>query len=133
MINSNRFDFSDAVKQTLRHELNITAEGISVIIPQVAKEACKKLKETSPRRAGKSQHLYSKNWKWKYEKGRLTCEAIVYGGKPTYRLAHLLEHGHAKRGGGRVSAIEHIKPVADWANDEAANRIVEYLSRNYGS
>lgn len=132
MINSNRFDFSKAVKQTLNYQVAITAEAISEVVPQVAQEAVRKLRQTSPKRDGKGPHEYSKNWKWKYEKGRLKCEAIVYGGKPTYRLAHLLEHGHARRGGGRdVPGIEHIRPVEEWANDEAVNRIIEYLERKY--
>lgn len=131
MINSSRFDFSRAVKQTLNYQVAITAEAISVVIPQVAKESVKQLKAVSKEKFGGTGE-YAKNWKWKYEKGRLKCEAIVYGGMPTYRIAHLLEHGHARRGGGRdVPGREHIAKVDRWANDEAVDRIIEYLERKY--
>lgn len=129
MGNSNRFDFSRAVKQVLKYTVSESAEAISVVVPQVAKEAVKKLKATSPERTGE----YKRHWTYKLEKGRLTCEAIVYGKSPTYRLAHLLEKGHANRGGGRTPGIEHIAPVEEWANDEAVDRIIDYLSKNYGA
>lgn len=130
MGNSNRFDFARAVKDTLKVYQGATAEALSEVIPQVAKEAVQKLKQTSPRDTGE----YGRHWTYKLEKGRLKCEAIVYGNKPTYRLAHLLEHGHARRGGGRdVPAIEHIAPVEEWDNDRAVDLAIEYLSKNYGS
>jgi hypothetical protein len=42
-------------------------------------------------------------------------------------LAHLLEHGHAKRGGGRVRAIPHIAPAEEMGIRELEERITRAL------
>lgn len=99
------------------------AEAVSEVVPQVAKEAVKKLKSESPRgRTGE----YAKKWTSKVEEGRTQVEAVVYGNAPTYRLAHLLEFGHVKRNGkGRVNAIPHIAKVEEWAVEEVQTRIAE--------
>ena len=95
-------------------------------IAEVAKESAKKLKQTSPRKTGK----YAAGWTYKVEKGTVTNSATVYGKKNTYPLAHLLEHGHAKRGGGRTAPIVHIKPVEEWAIAEVEKRIIEKVEGN---
>jgi hypothetical protein len=82
---------------------------------QVGKETVAMLKQTSPKKTGR----YAKGWRVK-KNGR---QRYVYNAvKP--QLTHLLEHGHAKRGGGRVRAYVHIKP----AEEAAAKRFVELTS-----
>ena len=94
-------------------------------VTEVAKESVKKLRQTSPRKTGK----YAAGWTYKVEKGTVTNSATVYGKRNTYPLAHLLEHGHAKRGGGRTAPIVHIKPVEEWAISEVEKRIREKVEQ----
>lgn len=55
---------------------------------------------------------YAKGWTSRVETGRYSAQGIIYN-KDVPELPHLLEHGHAKRGGGRVPGRVHIKPVED--------------------
>jgi hypothetical protein len=99
-------------------------EATTEVIDEVSKEAVKKLKQDSPKG---TKGKYAKGWTRKVETGRLTVGATVYGKHGTYQLAHLLEHGHAKRGGGRTEQLVHIAPVEQWAIDEAYERIMHRL------
>lgn len=77
---------------------------------EVAEMAAGELRATSPRRPGKGKH-YATGWAVKQSKKGLG--KVVYN-KDKYQLTHLLEYGHAKRGGnGRVKAIPHIKSVEE--------------------
>ena len=120
------FDLEKAVSDILAEYSVDVSKAAETAITAVAKEATKKLKQSAPRRTGK----YAKGWASKVEKGALTVEATVYGKTGTYQLAHLLEHGHARRGGGRnVDGIVHIKPVEEWAVKEVEQRIREKVSQ----
>lgn len=48
-----------------------------------------------------------------------------------YRRVHLLEFGHAKRGGGRVPAYPHLRPAYDKHAPRLVDRIKEII-RNGG-
>ena len=54
-------------------------------------------------------------------------EGHIYSRKPG--LPHLLEKGHAKIGGGKTSAFEHVKPAAEYAFRYAREHIGEYIAR----
>ena len=54
---------------------------------------------------------YAKSWQVKTTKETSQSLEVTVYSPSRYMLAHLLEHGHAKRGGGRVRAIPHIAPA----------------------
>ena len=117
------FDLEKAVSDILAEYSVDVSKAAETAITAVAKEATKKLKQSAPRRTGK----YAKGWASKVDKGFMTVEAVVYGKTGTYQLAHLLENGHAKRGGGRTAPVVHIAPVEEWAVSEVQKRIKEQL------
>lgn len=117
------FDLEKAVGDILAEYSVDVSKAAETAITEVAKEATKKLKQSAPRRTGK----YAKGWTSKVDKGFMTVEAVVYGKTGTYQLAHLLENGHAKRGGGRTAPVVHIAPVEEWAVSEVQKRIKEQL------
>lgn len=125
VVSSSKMNFAEVVQDMLQKQYYPqVVEVTTQVIDEVSKEAVKKLRQESPKG---SKGKYARGWTRKVETGRMTVGATVYGKTGTYQLAHLLEHGHAKRGGGRTSAIVHIKPVEEWAVDEAYSRIMHRL------
>lgn len=102
----------DGLEQAISNELKIYADEVKEALEEsqgeIAKEGVKTLKRTSPK--GKSKKKYSTGWATKKETERTGTTTIIYN-KNKPGLTHLLEKGHAKRGGGRVAGIEHIAPV----------------------
>lgn len=55
---------------------------------------------------------YASGWSSKVEETRMGSKATLYNAKVP-GLPHLLENGHANRGGGRTAGRVHIKPVEE--------------------
>lgn len=85
------------------------ADEIKKAADEVAAEAVRELKNTSPVQTGS----YAAGWRKKtvYE-SKGSKRNTVYN-KTDYQLTHLLEKGHASRNGGRVAAKVHIQPVEE--------------------
>ncbi|GGA56436.1 hypothetical protein GCM10007416_32040 [Kroppenstedtia guangzhouensis] len=102
-------DLSREISQALKDYTEEVSEGLEEAKEAAAKNAVKKLKQRSPKDTGD----YARGWRAK-KIGR----AWVVHNATDYQLTHLLEHGHAKRGGGRVAGIPHIGPVEEEAIQE---------------
>ena len=104
---------SAAIEKALKDYGVEVQENVDKAAKKVASAARTALKNTSPRGTRKitRRKHYADNWAVNTTNGRLRSKSIVYNKDPTYRVTHLLEHGHAKRNGGRVRAIVHIAPV----------------------
>lgn len=92
---------------------------VKAAVESTSKETVSELKDTSPRRTG----AYAKDWTTKkaYEDSR-SKRKTVYN-KDHYQISHLLEYGHAKRGGGRVEGRPHIKAAEERAKKQLETKI----------
>lgn len=99
-------------------------EKVNVSSERVGKAAVRKLKATSPKASGD----YAKSWAIKTEPGvGEPHKRIIHVKAPHHRLTHLLEHGHAKAGGGRVEGIPHIRPAEEEVIREFVQEVEEAI------
>ena len=80
----------------------------------------KDIEASAPRDTGD----YAKSWAVKTTKESANILQVTVHSRNRYQIAHLLEHGHAKRGGGRVAARPHIA-AAEEAGIEQLEREIE--------
>lgn len=105
-------------------------EKVNVSSEKVGKAAIKQLKKTSPRRPPPVGGKYAKSWAMKTEpEVGQPHKRIIHVKAPHYRLAHLLEYGHAKVGGGRVDGIPHIRPAEEMVIQEFMSEVEEAIKR----
>lgn len=99
-------NLANEITQILQEYTTEVEEGLEKAKEKVAKDGAKTLKSSSPKRYGK----YAKGWRAKKD-----GKAWVIHNATRHQLTHLLEKGHAKRGGGRVPGRAHIAPVEERA------------------
>ena len=112
-------DLAGEIISTLQDYVHTTIDGVKESVEEVSKECLSEIKRDSPVDTGE----YKKGWRKKttYESG--TELVITVHNKTSYRLAHLLENGHAKVDGGRVEGKPHIEPAAKRAENKLLKKI----------
>ena len=94
-------------------------------VNDAGKTVRKEIQSGAPVKSGK----YKKSWTVKKTAESATKLEVTVHSKNRYQLAHLLEHGHAKRGGGRVAARPHIAS-AEQSGIEQLEQEIERCIRN---
>lgn len=115
-------DLAATIEKTLSDYVEDVNDVVKKEIKDAGKEAVKELKEKSPKRRGK----YAKGWKSTVHKETAVGAEVIVHNK-IYGLTHLLEKGHAKRGGGRVAGIPHIAPVEEEITGKLTDEIEKEL------
>ena len=122
---------SKAINEALNEFVNFTEEAVDKGVSETAKEAVKKLQNAHPSGSGQFgswDKSYNKGWKVMQTKTdkRYHKKATIHNATD-YQLTHLLEKGHALRGGGRTRAFPHIAPVAEKCEDELVRNIKKWI------
>ncbi len=106
-------DFSKAFgKEMVKYTLDVEEE-IQGTTKKLVKQAAKELKEVSASTFNTAQDKpYNEGWAAINDSVRHRARWIIHN-KYKPGLAHLLENGHAKAGGGFVNGKIHIKPIEE--------------------
>lgn len=107
-------NMSSAIMDALEEYKEVTDEAVKNAVDTVSKEAKKIAKTGSPERYGD----YKKGWAVKKTIDKSSQVSVTIHNRKKPGLTHLLEKGHAKRGGGRVEGITHIAPAEEYAVEE---------------
>lgn len=103
----------DGLAEAVMKELNDYAKATTEDVKKAVKKAGDSVKKDIQANAPKDTGAYAKSWSVKNMKETShSLEVTVYS-RNRYQLAHLLEFGHAKRGGGRVPGRVHIAPAEE--------------------
>lgn len=129
-------DLSDELNRTLSLYSSEIQKSVNEAVRSEAKELQKNLKRDSPKRAGgnernkkgkrKKPGSYAKGWRVRDEVAHDGVSNLVYNATD-WQLTHLLEYGHANRGGGRTPAKPHIAQNRDIAAQALEEKVRELI------
>lgn len=114
---------ADAIMEELNEYADLAADDMKKAVRNAGKTVKSQINVSAPVRTGK----YAGSWAVKTMKETSDSLELVVHSKNRYQLAHLLEHGHAKRGGGRTKAIPHIAPAEQEGIEQLEREITRRL------
>lgn len=117
-------NLAKTIMEGLQEYADVASEDVKTAVRKAGKNVKAEISANAPKRTG----AYAKSWAVKTEKETAHSLEVVVHSKNRYQIAHLLEHGHAKRGGGRVAGIPHIAP----AEEKAVKQLEEDIMKKLG-
>ena len=115
---------SAAVMGKLEEYADLAAEDMKSAVKKAAATVRKDIEAGAPRNTGD----YAKSWAVKTTKESSNALQVTVYSRNRYQIAHLLEYGHAKRGGGRVAAKPHIAAAEEVGIEQLEREIERSLT-----
>ena len=98
-------EMADAINEGLKEYATLASSQVKSAVRKSAKTVKDQISANAPSRTG----AYKGSWvATKQSESSQSLQMVVHS-KNRYQLAHLLEKGHAKRGGGRVAGYCTVK------------------------
>lgn len=116
---------ADAIMDGLLEYAELATDVVKGCVKKAGNTVKKEAQAGAPVRTGK----YKKSWAVKRQRETSNTLEVVVHSRDRYQLTHLLEKGHAKRGGGRVRAVPHIAPAEEKGIRELEEGIKRGLSK----
>ena len=117
-------NLADEIMKGLTEYADLAETEMKKAVRKTATYVKKEISAKAPKKTG----AYAKSWAAKKTKENSHSLEMTIHSKNRYQLAHLLEKGHAKRGGGRVSGKPHIAPAEENGVQMLEKMIQEALS-----
>ena len=117
-------NLAEEIMQGLQEYADLADTAMKKAVRKSATQVKNEISANAPRDTGK----YAKSWATKKTGENSHSLKMTVHSKNRYQLAHLLEKGHAKRGGGRVSGKPHIAPA-----EEKGVQLFEYAPVRFGA
>lgn len=114
---------AEAVMEGLTEYADLASDKVKKAVKKAGNTVKQDINSSAPVRTGK----YARSWRTKTTKETSQSLEVTVYSPSRYMLAHLLEHGHAKRNGGRVRAIPHIAPAEEHGEEELLQDIEQAL------
>lgn len=102
-------EMASAIMESLEEYADLATEDLKKAVRSAGNAVKKEIRENAPERTG----AYRKSWAVKVSRETSNSLEVTVYSRNRHWLAHLLEFGHAKRGGGRVAGRAHIAPAED--------------------
>lgn len=123
MRNVSTDNLASEIMKGLMEYKDLATSDMKTAVRKAGRSVRKDIEAKAPKRTG----AYSKSWTVKTTKETAESLELTVCSPKRYQIAHLLEKGHAKRGGGRTKAIPHIAPAEESAVKELEKNIKKAL------
>ncbi|QRG66934.1 HK97 gp10 family phage protein [Brevibacillus choshinensis] len=116
------------ITRVVREYTEDVSEAVEKKVGEVADKVLAEVAVSAPKRTGG----YAQGFKVTKQDSGGKARRVIWN-KKDYRRVHLLEFGHAKRNGGRVQAIPHLRPAYDKHADGLTDDIKRIIQNGGGT